>query len=186
LAVASKLAGRIIDIVQVLTGLAVLVGIVLVVLELRQTRAISIAQLTSDGYGQAMQLAMANLGEAPHETHAIACTQPEKLTDGDYQVLNSYYLVLLQQATRAYIISIRTGFYSETWKGIAEGSISDILETVPGRIWWRKFKSELPPAFQEIGSQILESGESSDLVCDMDDWQSEVLEQLKKTDLHDQ
>jgi hypothetical protein len=181
----SKLAERVIDLVQILTGLAVLVGIILVVFELRQTRAISIAQLTSDGYGQAMQLAIANLGEAPHETHAIACTQPEKMTAENYRVLNFYYLILIQQATRAYFISVRTGFYSETWRGIAEGSISSIVGTLPGRIWWRKFGSNFPPAFQKMGNRLLKSAESKEQVCELDDWQAEVLTELKEP-RHDQ
>ena len=181
----SRLADRVIDIVQILTGLAVLVGIVLVVIELRQTRAISIAQLTSEGFGQAMQLATANLGEAPHETHAIVCTHPEKMTDENYHVLNSYYTVLMQQAVRAYFISVRTGFYSETWRGIAKGSIATIVRTIPGRVWWRKFSSRFPPSIREIGDPLLDSAESKEQVCELDDWQAQVLSQLKAAS-HDQ
>ncbi len=60
--------------VQVFSGIALVVGIVLVTLELQQTKALSRAQLKHDSVSLGIQREIAAMGENTLESLARACT----------------------------------------------------------------------------------------------------------------
>jgi hypothetical protein len=65
--------------VQIVTGVAVVVGLVLVIVELRQVQTLSRAQLTSDAMIQRGNVQLAMAGENPDVALAKACIEPESL-----------------------------------------------------------------------------------------------------------
>ena len=83
---------------QVITGIAVLIGLGLVVWELTQARALARAQLTSESYTVAIQTTTSLLGEDPLAAVAKACDRPNELTTQDTLVLKRYYEGLLGRA----------------------------------------------------------------------------------------
>ena len=86
--------------VQVFSGIALVVGIVLVTLELQQTKALSRAQLKHDSVSLGIQREIAAMGENTLESLARACTEPDSLTPNDLLVLDRYYLTGVMHVMR--------------------------------------------------------------------------------------
>ena len=55
---------RFLNWIQIATGIGVLIGLILVIFELQQTQAISLAQLTSDGADQVQKQSLVWISEA--------------------------------------------------------------------------------------------------------------------------
>lgn len=68
---------------QILSNLALLVGIGLVIFEMQQNQTLVRAQLASDGISDRMELATSLIGETPNEVLAKACFSPGELTEED-------------------------------------------------------------------------------------------------------
>jgi len=66
--------------IQTVTGLAVLVGLGLVIWELQQNREAMQSQLTSDGWQMLTNRNASVLGESPAEALAKGCEAPSTLT----------------------------------------------------------------------------------------------------------
>ena len=79
------------DWIQVVATLAIVVSIILVLIELRQSREIAEAQLISDQYAIEAGLLHATLGETPAHALAKACEHPGDLTREDTEVLDAWY-----------------------------------------------------------------------------------------------
>lgn len=153
------------NMVQIVTGLAVVVGLALVIWELQQTRDVVFAQLTSDGYGDVTQHQMTLLGESASDVVAKACDDPDALTTSDLMVLESYFSAIINRMRRNISIADRTGFYSDQdqYRLNWTGNFLLLFETSAGRVWWEKdylgndtqalFKYD--PRLQEFGDEIL-------------------------------
>jgi hypothetical protein len=70
-------------VIQVVTSVAVLIGLALVVWELRQSREATSSQLTSDGIAHASALSTAVMSGQTAGVLARACDDPTKLTTSD-------------------------------------------------------------------------------------------------------
>ncbi len=150
--------------VQILTGLAVVVGLGLVIWELQQTREVVFAQLTSDAYGSVTQQQTTVMGETAADAIAKACDAPESLTTTDLIVLDAYFGELINRMRKNIAISMRTGFYSgenqyrDAWTGI----LQRLFETIPGRVWWEQKAHRLlqSEAASDHGQPLQQFGDS--------------------------
>ncbi len=163
--------------IQILTGSAVLLGLGLVIWELRQSREVAIAQLTSEGYGIAMGRTISEMGENPGASLVKACEDPASLTSTELVVLNAFHKSLLNEVMRAFRIEQRSGLYEGTWKQIANGGFGGIFQTAAGRVWWEKERQSLPEEVSEVGESILKS-EPLHLECWLEDWKSGIEKHL--------
>ena len=151
--------------VQIFTGIAVLVGLGLVVWELRQSREIALAQLTSDFYMMNSQHNSALMGENPAEVIEKACDSPEELTKSEYRVLRSRFGEVLDRMRRSRSIAEQSGLMSDDeWRTWATGNFGVIFNTHPGRAWWDD-QSWLPPDIRQSGNRILAEVSSSEPLC---------------------
>ena len=156
------------SLIQITTGLAVVAGLALVIWELRQSREVAIAQLTSDGYGIGMQRTVAALGENPANALAKACENPEQIASDELVILDAHFQALVHEIMRAYRIEQRSGLYEGTWRQIAQGGFRDIFSTSVGRGWWHQEKGSLPLEVQQLGVSVLEAVNES--VCWLHPW----------------
>ena len=121
--------------IQIFTGIALLVGLALVIWELQQGQDIAMAQLTSDAYDQVLQQRVADLGEDPASVHAKACEDPTSLDARELYVLASAYGIEVSRVMRAYRIEERSGLYSGLWREVADDSFLN-RSTIPGYAYW--------------------------------------------------
>ena len=89
-----------ISITQAITNLAVVIGLVVVVYELQQNRALMQLQMTSDHFALAAGTFSSGMGEEFPEVYARACTSPHDVSHSDAVVLLNYYQALWSQFER--------------------------------------------------------------------------------------
>lgn len=169
---------RFLDWIQIATGIGVSIGLILVIFELQQTQAISLAQLTSDGADQALQRHIADLGETPYVAYEKACSDQSALTGEDFFILDASNRQLLLLVQRAYVINDRTDLYDEVWKAIAGRSFPRVLDNEPGRIWWELFRTDYPHEIRVFGNSMLEEARADNWACRPHQWR----EKLNKSD----
>ena len=146
--------------IQVFTGIAVLVGLGLVVWELQQTRDLVRAQLVTDGYISRSDTQRTFLGESFASTYAKACFQPEELTDAELFQMTKYAEHLRSEVIRAQGYQ-DIGDYSVGWEQLARSNLSEWLSTKVGRADYAdlKKKGRLQPWVKEIAEDMLEKEE---------------------------
>ena len=160
--------------VQLVTGVAVLLGLGLVIWELRQTRDIAEAQLISDGYSQATQVHTSMFGEQAAEVLAKSCENPEELSDSELQVLFRIHLAHVNLARRIYDIDAHTTLFQEGWKSEAQLVLSGILACLPGRALWQEVSVQMPQEFQSLGNEMIQGMEKDDRL--LDKWRKRMVE----------
>ena len=77
--------------IQLATGVAVLIGLGLVIWELQQTREIAVAQQVDDSMSRYSNQLQAMMGEESARSLAKACDEPDSLTTEDMIILGYYY-----------------------------------------------------------------------------------------------
>ena len=162
--------------VQIMTGLAVVLGLGLVIWELQQSRSVATAQLTSDGASDILQKYIADLGENPAQVFVKACKDPQSLTDEELRILRASHHIVLATASRPYRIHTRTGLYEE-WEELADSAFRD-LATVPGYAFWKIVRNRVPPELRERGDAVLATAMES-VPEGMDCWAGEYRRQIE-------
>lgn len=165
--------------VQIITGIAVVLGLVAVIWELQQSRSAAIAQLKSDGWSTSAQADMAVAGENPKAVLAKACDDPRSLSNEDLWALQGYYFAQTNIIRRTFDIYQRTGLYGdEDWTDAARGRFDQVFFSRPGRIWWRTVRETFPKELADLGDSILveryESGENTAEGCHIDEWRKSI------------
>ena len=121
---------------QIVTGAAVVLGLILVIVELRQMQAISRAQFSSDLLVGRMDREMVIVGENFAETLTKACLEPETLTPADMRALDSYYSTLEVEMYRFAALTYRDGIYAEDYlTNRLASSFAQRFDTAYGRAW---------------------------------------------------
>ena len=122
--------------VQAFSGIALVIGIVLVTVELQQTKALTRAQLKHDSVALGIQREIAAMGENPLESLARSCTDPDSLSPYDLLVLDRYYQTGVLHVMRELQVEQTGGFDGERWKYIARSMFRQIFMTSHGKRWW--------------------------------------------------
>lgn len=139
--------------IQSITGIAVLLGIGLVVFELQQNREATISQLSSEGFQVVSQMNSSVLGDQPAEALAKACEKPDELTTAELVVLDHYYTDLIMRTRRIRTLGERGSFYGpDQWKE-DYGQWAFMFETAAGRAYWKSFPHD--PELQRVGDELL-------------------------------
>lgn len=133
-----------------------LVGLVLVVIELRQARSIAEAQIISDSYAIGAANVSTVLGERSADVLAWTRTAPQSLSHEDLVIAKYYYSHRIALVRRLASISSGTGVYPQSsWQRYArEIVLPEVFDSEVGRAWWRV---ETPAGeLGEIGNALLE------------------------------
>jgi hypothetical protein len=98
------------DVIQLLTLTSVIVGIVLVMYELRQAQNLAKAQLTADSFQLMQQQQSSLMGEDPAEALSVACLSPSTLSHKQKLILFDYHQGLFNRVRRSIGIQANSGF----------------------------------------------------------------------------
>ena len=142
--------------IQIATGFAVVIGLIMVFIELQQAKSLSLAELTSEGYSEALADFRTVMGENPAPTIAKSCFNPEALNPEEMVVLHAYYNSKIGQIARLRVLEL-VADYGVPWRVVANQHLSEVVSTQPGRVWFERHLK----ADQEVyalGTKLLESG----------------------------
>ena len=139
--------------IQILTGVAVLVGLGLVIYELRQTKTLVEAQLSSDGWAYTHSYTSMIVGENAISSLSKICTDPAAVTEADALMLNHVYSDAFFRVRRAKVV-YQIAETSSPWQVMAEG-LAGIYNTPHGRWWWAKNKDRLDPEIVSVAGPFI-------------------------------
>jgi hypothetical protein len=138
--------------IQVFTSVVIVLGLGLVVWELRQAQDLTRAQLASEGWLEMMATSRASLSENFAVTRAKACLKPTELSEAELVEMSTYHGILYDQFMRARGYSQIGRYNASSWKTLAERNFSDILSTEIGRAEYATW--ELRPEFSAIVEEL--------------------------------
>ncbi len=137
--------------VQIVSGIALMVGIVLAIMQLEQNKRLARAQLASESAGLGLSRTLAFLGEEPMEAVAKACDPDARLTREDALILGNVFRAYLSTVRRAVEIGRYGEFGDERWKQVADYNFPLVFATRHGRDWWALSPFRLFEGFADLG-----------------------------------
>lgn len=143
------------NVIQLITGLALLIGLVLVFFELRQAKALSLAELSSEGYSEIMSEFRSVMGENPAPVIAKACLEPDKITPDEQVVLTAYYNLKIAHIERLRVLELVAEF-GVPWPMLAREQLARVLETEAGRSWFEQ-RFRVDTELYAIGQTLLQT-----------------------------
>ena len=165
--------------IQSTTGLAVVIGLGLVIFELQQNREAIASQLSSEGLHIVSQLNNTVLGEQPAAALAKACENPNELTTAELVVLDHYNSDLLLRTERVRTLGRRGSFYdAQQWRENF-GQWNMMFETAVGRAYWKSFPQD--EELRHVGDEILANWDRP--LCGelYGQWREEILRETQIT-----
>ncbi len=146
---------------QITASAAVFVGLVFVVVEMRQAKALAQAQIVSDNYSDMLENYRGQWGENPAEVFSKACVAPEQLDAAELLILHSYYRSKYALVQRQLVLETIADF-GIPWQQVHAANLADIVSSEPGRVWYAQAKATFEPEVAELTDQILKSGAVGD------------------------
>ena len=147
---------QLVDWVQIITGLAVVVGIGLVIWELQQAREIARFEQFNTSFAQYSARVHTQMGENAASAVAKACDHPDDLTTEEMFVLDRYYTDVLNNIREPLLANkLSDGLNANEWEVWAPGNFSVIFSTEYGRWWFEN--SNWETEVMEAGRQYLAS-----------------------------
>ena len=147
--------------IQLITAMAVLVGLGLVVWELQQTRTLVRAQLANANLDALSENSRAQLSETFANVRAKACFEPEKLTDGELMEMYEYHALLLASINRLRLSQTIAGF-DYAWEDYAVEPLRLWLESPVGKADFESSKDTLHADIRRIAEALLREGKIED------------------------
>jgi hypothetical protein len=164
--------------VQTITGIAIVVGLALVVIELQQNRDAVSSQLSNDGFQIYTDFGTAMLGEDAADVIAKACETPSELTTADLVILDFFYSELERRTLRLKTLEERGGFYGDEWRTNKLGNWTMLFETSVGRAYW-KLPIPRDQEVQRVGDALLENWTLPDCTNLYGSWRKRIAEELR-------
>ena len=123
--------------VQLISGLVLIVGVVLVVVQLQQNERLSRTQIASDWFSQRAAQAGSAAGENPMHAYAKLCDPEAALTVEDATVLHALFLQRYFMGIHGRVVSQISGDdSSELWKQLLQSNMNLVVATEQGRAWF--------------------------------------------------
>ena len=126
--------------IQLITGAAVLIGAILVILEMQQSRNAAYAQMVQDRFGAIVEERSKIYGETLAPVLARACHDPEALDPVEIVTLDTYFGNSVFQIWRARSLQEVGGFQENIsgqvdWRELSLGFLAEIVAYPGGRKW---------------------------------------------------
>jgi len=118
---------------QILSSALIVAGLVLVIIELQQSKQLAQAQLASDSMTLWHDAAIALSGEEPAKVLARVCESTGPISLEDALVLSGIYQQYLGRILRTREVDLLAGFHSDRWPRVARGNLTIILAMPGGR-----------------------------------------------------
>jgi hypothetical protein len=125
---------------QIISNVAIIVGLGLVVYELNQSKQLAHAQFTQQEIDRLANILVATMGEDPRESFAKAEFHPADLNERDAVALDAYYQSIVNGWVR--IADIDT-----PWQGAVEEALKRNFGSEPGRRWLRAWVATIEDKF---------------------------------------
>ena len=122
---------------QLITNIAVVVGIAALIFELNQTRDLAQVQTFDNAYLSAMSRNLSLMGESPEKSMAKAIFSPNKIGQEDVVVLSQYYSAVIV-SWRRLKDDRAIGYFGDGWEEVASEEAFN-LNTQIGRKWWGQY-----------------------------------------------
>jgi hypothetical protein len=145
---------KIADWIQITATLGVLIGIVLVVLELRQAKAIAHADITANFFSETAQNNRVQMGENPAVVLAKACLRPNEVTAEELFVLEGFFGSRWSLADRTHRLEL-VGEFDTPWEEVARKSLQAVVRFEHGRNWLAEHAATTNPSLAGIVSELL-------------------------------
>ena len=123
---------KLFDTIQLLTGIAVLGGLIVVIFELQQSRVLARAQLASDHYLVQMDNIRVTLGENPAAALVKSCRDPEQLTSEEKYIVSKINHLSWLVGSRARQLE-KIANLGIDWQFATEESLRSMLSNPIGR-----------------------------------------------------
>lgn len=122
--------------IQLLTAISVVVGVFLVVLELKQTRENAFNEIIQTRMDTVIQETSLIYGERLANVLAKACHQPMTLNEAESLILHNFFTVQMHHATKVrWLEGLRATPSGIEWQTFAAPFISRILSYPGGQSW---------------------------------------------------
>ncbi len=122
------------NIIQLVTSLSVLIGLGLVIYELRQTRELTLLQLAQGSMTEMSAEQYAIYGESAAVVLRKACMEPDSLTDDELFVLDAYFRTQVFRVMRFKQQEDIAGF-NWGWRSTSESMLRRIVSFPQGKRW---------------------------------------------------
>jgi hypothetical protein len=143
--------------IQLSAALAVMLGLGLVIWELRQAHQLARAQLISDGFLAELEDTRALLGENPTEVIMKGCLTPDELTPAEWKTNQAYMSLFTIRNERNFYLSQldNLGRDSEISTTL---SLRRLLGIPLFRRWYEQNKPGIPPRIKNVAERIISNG----------------------------
>ena len=122
--------------VQLVSGVVLIIGVVLVVVQLQQNERLSRTQVASDWFSQRAAQAGSAAGENPMHAYAKLCDPEAELTAEDATVLHALFLQRYFMGIHGRVVSQVSGDGdSQLWKQVLQSNMNLVIATEQGRAW---------------------------------------------------
>ena len=145
---------------NILTGIGVLVGLVFVALEIRQTNVIAFAEARGELLADYQQQAMSNYGPEIADLFIKSVEEPEQLSDAEIFKLNAYLVAVMSVLNKQAVL-----YYDFGWAAEPSDDILDNARFYFGghfaRSWWQENKYWMDPNLVELFDQHIAENPAS-------------------------
>ena len=142
--------------IELLTAFAIVAGLIVVVWELRQNRALAEADLATQAYGQIQSQWQTLAGENSAAVVAKACSEPKELSDAKVGIYWAHLQILYFNMYRNVYVEAVAGFGSSVDEWI-RSDMKYYLGSRPGRQEFDRHGESWPPKMRRIATELIES-----------------------------
>ena len=121
---------------QIISNVAIIVGLGLVIYELNQSKQLASSQFVRDYNARETSILLAMMGEDPREALAKAALHPVDLTERDVVALDAYYMSIVMGWYNLQFSSQNAGF-DIPWREQVVASVQRQFSSEPARRWLR-------------------------------------------------
>jgi len=144
--------------VQGITGFSILLGIGLVVWELRQTKDLAEAQMYHEAIAQSLSVRAVTISERFGEVRAKACFRPDELTDGELYEMYEFHSMLMHTVNRLRLVK-DVGNFEYSWEDLAKPNMKTYLSTSVGLADFEATKTHFAPETRKLAVSMLSNNE---------------------------
>ena len=142
--------------IEYLTAFAIVAGLIVVVWELRQNRALAEADLATQAYGQIQSYWQTLAGENPSVIVAKACSEPKELSDAEVGIYWAFLQMQYFNMHRNVYVEAAAGFDSDVEEWI-RSDMKYYLGSRLGRQDFDRFGDSWPSTMKRIATELIEN-----------------------------
>jgi hypothetical protein len=131
---------------QIISNVAIIVGLALIVYELNQSKQLAHAQFAQEDFQGLVSTQIATMGEDPREALAKAALHPADLNERDVVALDAYYESIVFGWFNVQLSSQSAGF-DVPWRENVAVSVRTEFSSEPARRWLRAWVAGMDGSF---------------------------------------